>query len=53
MVTELPEAIVPRLHGKGVEHAPLLETNVSPGGVVSLTCTLAASDGPLLPTVMV
>jgi hypothetical protein len=43
---------VPSEHGKGVVQAPLLETNVSPAGVGSLTETLCASDGPAFVTLM-
>jgi len=50
MVAVEPEVNVPIEHGNGVVQAPVLETNVVPGGVASLTVTPAASDGPLFVT---
>src|SRR5215475_15170325 len=37
---------VPSMHGYAVVQAPLLDMNTSPGGVGSVTTTLAAADGP-------
>lgn len=45
-----PAVNVPIEHGNGVVQAPVLETNVVPAGVVSLTVTPVASDGPLFVT---
>jgi hypothetical protein len=45
-----PEVTVPIEHGNAVVHAPVLETNVMPGGVRSVTVTPVASDGPLFVT---
>ncbi len=53
IVTLCAAVRVPREQGKAVVHAPLLETNVRPAGVESLTCTPVASEGPLFVTVMV
>src|SRR5438045_340700 len=53
MVAVWPALIVPRLQGKALLHAPLFETNVRPAGVVSLTTTAAAADGPAFVTVIV
>ena len=50
MVFVAPFAIAPRLHGKGVVHAPVLETKVNPVGVGSLTLTFCESLGPLFLT---
>jgi hypothetical protein len=50
IVAVCPLLSVPRLHGNAVVHAPELDTNVSPGGAVSLTDTPAALLGPLLAT---
>ena len=43
----------PSVQGKAVVHAPVVETQVNPGGVGSRTTTFAASDGPVLVTVIV
>ena len=53
IVRVAPDAIEPREHGYAVEHAPELETNVRPLGVVSATLAPAASEGPLFVTVTV
>ena len=45
-----PEASAPRAHGNGVVHAPVVLTNVRPGGVTSATVTPAASFGPVFVT---
>lgn len=44
---------MPSAHGKLPVQAPLLETNVRPDGVLSVTKTLFAASGPLLVTVLV
>jgi hypothetical protein len=53
IVLVCPFAIVPRLHGKAVMQAPVLETKFNPGGVGSLTLTFCESLGPLFLTVIV
>jgi len=53
IVTVCPAMIVPRLQGYAVEQPPLLEMKARPVGVVSLTTTLVASDGPLFFTLTV
>jgi hypothetical protein len=53
IVAELPAASAPIAQGYDVVHAPLLETNVSPAGVVSETVVELESDGPLFMTVTV
>src|SRR5262249_10864396 len=53
MVRVVVGASEPSAHGKAVVQSPVLETNVSPGGVGSLTATLFADDGPPFVTVMV
>ena len=40
-------------HGKAVMQAPVVDTNTRPVGVASLTTTPAASDGPVLVTMIV
>src|SRR5215475_10547057 len=37
---------VPSMHGYAVVQAPLLDMKINPGGVGSVTTTLAAADGP-------
>lgn len=44
---------IPKLQGKAVLHAPVLETKVMPLGVGSVTSTSAALLGPKFLTVMV
>src|ERR1051326_990449 len=53
MRTTRPEITVPTLQGNAVVQAPVLETNVRPEGVGSVTTTFAASLGPLLRTSIV
>src|SRR5262245_16683084 len=53
MVRVVPAGTVPSAHGNAPVHAPVLETNVSPGGVGSSTTTAVASDGPGFVTVIV
>src|ERR1051325_1059929 len=48
-----PAFSVPMLQGNGVVHGPAFEAKVRPGGVGSLTTTVAAAEGPRLDTVMV
>ena len=50
---ELPAATVPREHGNAVTQSPALDTNERPLGVGSATLTAAASDVPLLVTMIV
>ena len=51
IVADWPEFSVPRAHGYGVAHAPLLETKFRPAGVGSVTKTFPALSGPLFVTV--
>src|SRR5262245_52794947 len=53
MVAEPPMAMFPTLQGKGVAHAPVLETKARPAGVGSVTVTPAAAALPLLETLVV
>ena len=53
IVFDWPAVIVPSEQGKGPVQAPALETKFAPAGVASVTLTAAASDGPLLVTVIV
>src|SRR5262245_14640774 len=53
MICDAPAASGPRVHGKAVVQAPLLDTNVSPAGGGSVTVAPATSDGPLFVTVSV
>jgi len=41
------------LHGNALVHAPVLETNVVPVGVASVTTTFGAATPPLFVTVIV
>ncbi len=53
MVRVCPDGTVPSAHGNGVLQAPVVETKLRPVGVTSATETPAASEGPLLVTVIV
>ena len=53
IVFDWPAVIVPSEQGKGPVQAPELETKFAPAGVASATLTAAASEGPLLVTVIV
>jgi hypothetical protein len=53
IVTLWPGAIEANEHGYADEHAPLFDTNVSPGPGVSSTVTELAFEGPLFMTVTV
>ncbi len=53
MVRVAPAGTVPRAQGNADTQLPVVDRNVSPGGVASATFTLAAFEGPLLMTVMV
>src|ERR1051325_2877490 len=53
IATDAPAASVPRLQGYGVVQPPLLERNVVPTGVGSLTTTFCAAFGPPLETTIV
>src|ERR1700682_142181 len=46
IVTVCPGVMLPRLQGKADVQPPVLETNVRPAGVGSLTTTAAAAEGP-------
>ena len=48
-----PAGTTPSVQGKAVVHAPVVDTQVNPGGVGSRTTTPTASDGPVLVTVIV
>src|SRR6266545_2856477 len=47
IVAVAPAATLASVHGNAVVQAPLLETNVKPAGVASLTTTVVAFEGPL------
>jgi hypothetical protein len=53
IVRVAPAGTMPRVHGKALVQAPLLESKLSPTGVGSVTDTLVASLGPLFVTVIV
>ena len=53
IVCTAPDARVPSAHGKAVVHATTFDTNVSPGGVRSVTVTETAFDGPAFVTTVV
>src|SRR5205085_6356862 len=53
IVAVWPALSVPRLHGYAVAQAPLFEMKARPVGVVSLTATLVAGDGPAFVTATV
>ena len=53
IVRVAPAGTTPSVHGKAVVQAPVFDTQVSPAGVGSRTTTPAASDGPVLVTVIV
>src|SRR5205085_2686616 len=53
MCTTKPDFTMPRLHGYAVVHAPLLETNVVPAGVGSVTVTFGAGVPPPFVTTIV
>ncbi len=53
IVRAAPAGTVPSAQGNAVVQSPLVETNVNPVGVGSVTATVAASLGPLFVTVMV
>jgi hypothetical protein len=53
IVFDWPAVIVPSEQGKGVVQAPALEMKFAPAGSGSVTLTAAASEGPLLVTVIV
>jgi hypothetical protein len=48
-----PDASEANVHGNAVVHPPALLANAKPVGVVSLTVTFDAADGPLFATVIV
>ena len=53
IVRVAPAGTTPSAHGKAVVQSPAFDTNTRPAGVASLTTTPAASDGPVLVTVIV
>src|SRR5262249_59984307 len=53
MVREPLGAIVAKVHGKGVVQSWLFETKVSFAGVMSVTATSVAVDGPAFVTTIV
>ena len=53
IVRVAPAGTTPSVHGKAVVQSPVFDTNTRPVGVASLTTTPAASDGPVLVTVIV
>ena len=53
IVRVAPAGTTPSAHGKAVVQSPVFDTNTRPVGVASLTTTPAASDGPVLVTVIV
>ena len=53
IVRVAPAGTTPSAHGKAVVQASVVDTNTRPVGVASFTTTPAASDGPLLVTVIV
>ena len=53
IVRVAPAGTTPSAQGKAVVQSPVFDTHVRPAGVGSLTTTPAASDGPVLVTVIV